>query len=657
MLQRGVCKDMGTQMMAGGRQGESSHAPDRDLSIDDQQIVITHSDRREPAPIDDPLANLRGLLRRWRLLVVGVLLGALLGWLSAAVAEEATTAPIAVDHYQATHVLVVDNNIPDSQVVLSVRNLNALATRITVGEIPERVAARTGLSPADAASGVRVVIRPDSESIEIITIAETPSTAEALADAYSAEIFGYLSDEAEAYAEDAITAAELRLDEAELNLARVRSELNVATAVGDGSRVDLLEQDEQQFLSARIFANAALLDARSDGVPLVPLETLETADGTASVISTSRFDDLSARAAIGDNIEVIYGDEENGSGDGALSAVSSRLPAGAPVRVGIGAGLGLVVALAAAAALARLDNRVRSKEQVEAAIDLPVIAEVPTMPNSVRETEGVYSCAAPRTRFAEQYRALASVVGYARRSRPTDRAQIVLVSSPGPSEGKTTTVANLGAMLAETGLRVLLLNCDFRRPKLHRLVGGTDTPLRVSRTSVPGVEMISHVVNDPDASPAQVVTAQREVIRRAAARYDVVIIDTAPLLATNDAVDLLDLVDDVILVVRGGATKLQAADRAAEVLERRRAHVLGVAITASNTSGVEYYRYGSYYTEDEVRASTPTARPAAAVTTEPRSPSPARPRTRPESAARPRGRWVQTVDADPVSFGGEPESG
>jgi Mrp family chromosome partitioning ATPase len=78
--------------------------------------------------------------------------------------------------------------------------------------------------------------------------------------------------------------------------------------------------------------------------------------------------------------------------------------------------------------------------------------------------------------------------------------------------------------------------------------------------------------------------------------YDLIIIDTAPLLATNDAVDLLDLVDDVVLVMRAGKTTMHAADRAVEVLDRRRAHVLGVALTDVDARhSADYYYYGGYY--------------------------------------------------------------
>ena len=156
-------------------------------------------------------------------------------------------------------------------------------------------------------------------------------------------------------------------------------------------------------------------------------------------------------------------------------------------------------------------------------------------------------------------------------------------------------------MLSEAGESVLLINCDFRRPRLHQVTGSEYNPRELNRTEIPSVELISNVVTDDKALPTEVIAAQRSVIKKAIQRYDLIIIDTAPLLATNDAIDLLDLVDDVVLVARAGKTTIQAADRAAEALERRQAHVLGVVITDVDArNSTDYYYYGGYY--DQSRA-------------------------------------------------------
>ncbi len=581
------------------RYDESSHASSHFGSTEDL-LGPTASGRGD---LEDPLGPIRNVMRRWRLLLSLVILGGLLGWLSGVVAIESDTAPIAVDHYEARHVLVLDSNVPDTQAILGVRNLNVLAKRVTIGEVPTSVAASVGLAPLDAAAQIRVLIRSDSESLDLVAVGRTPAEAEALADSYAAELLNFLGLEAEVYANDAEVSAQTRLAQAESNLAETRASLREAEALGDEREIILLEQDEQQFLSARILANAALLDIQADGIPVVPIETLQRAEGNATIITQNRFGELVDNASIGQNIEVLFGDEsESESNVGALSAVSNRLPNGMIPRIGGGGILGLLLGIGVALVLNRLDNRVRSKRQVEALLDLPVIAEVPSLNRAQRRAAEIHAREHPRSRFAEQYRGLASTLSYARRARGS-RGQVVLVTSPGPSEGKTTTVANLGAMLAEAGESVLLMNCDFRRPRLHLLTGSEYVPMDLNRTQIPEVELISNVVENSDALPTEVIAAQRSVIKKAMRLYDLILIDTAPLLATNDAVDLLDLVDDVVLVIRAGKTTMHAADRAAEVLDRRRSHVLGIAITDVDARhSADYYYYGGYYDD---RPTTP----------------------------------------------------
>src|SRR6201999_2701155 len=89
---------------------------------------------------------------------------------------------------------------------------------------------------------------------------------------------------------------------------------------------------------------------------------------------------------------------------------------------------------------------------------------------------------------------------------------VIMVSSAGPGEGKTTCTGNLAAVFAEAGYSVLAVNCDFRRPTLHEVFDVPDEPRRVHETALPGVKVITNVVSDPAANPSQVVAAQRQVI-------------------------------------------------------------------------------------------------------------------------------------------------
>lgn len=184
-------------------------------------------------------------------------------------------------------------------------------------------------------------------------------------------------------------------------------------------------------------------------------------------------------------------------------------------------------------------------------------------------------------------------------------AVVVMITSPGPAEGKTTSVANLAAAFAEANAKVLVVNCDFRRPRVHAFLGGTET------TSVAGpvssnytnIDLFDHHTEDVTNSPAEILAEQRRIIRRCRTRYDVILLDTAPLLSTNDATEVLNEADLVVLVGRAGKTTKEAADRAAELLDRREAPVLGVTLVGvTDGPGGRYYYYGSNrYYSDETR--------------------------------------------------------
>jgi Mrp family chromosome partitioning ATPase len=168
-----------------------------------------------------------------------------------------------------------------------------------------------------------------------------------------------------------------------------------------------------------------------------------------------------------------------------------------------------------------------------------------------------------------------------------------MVTSPGPSEGKTTTVSNLATVLAEDGSSILVVNCDFRRPRLHSYLGGGGEPRKVFDTAVPGVKLVTGVVDEPErVAPAEVIAAQRRLIVTAKNHFDFILLDTAPILTTNDASELLPVVDMVVMIVRSSKTTRESADRAAELLERFRAPVVGgVLVAAANAPTRQYYYY------------------------------------------------------------------
>ena len=246
---------------------------------------------------------------------------------------------------------------------------------------------------------------------------------------------------------------------------------------------------------------------------------------------------------------------------------------------------------------------------VEDVTGLPVVAEIPELSRKAQHDAEVVVATQPRSHVAEAYRVVRSAVLFAigQKSRTDDGAIVLLVTSPSPSEGKTTTVANLAAVLAEGGLKVLVINCDFRRPRVHAYllengaapadVGtaidtGKTGIVHLAPTSLPGVKLVAGLgEGDNDVHPLEVIALQRKVVDLAKPLVDVILLDTAPFLATNDAGGLLDLADQVLLVFRSGRTKVEAAKRSAEVLERFDAPVLGVVFNASSVAPDAQYYY------------------------------------------------------------------
>lgn len=197
--------------------------------------------------------------------------------------------------------------------------------------------------------------------------------------------------------------------------------------------------------------------------------------------------------------------------------------------------------------------------------------------------------------------------------------KIVLVTSPGPSEGKTTVVHNLGMVLAETGRRVLLVDADFRRPHLHRKFGlpnewglidvlCDDLPLDEypperleTPTGLPGLSILPNRVTQNNVAKALYSPRLRAVLEMLSHRYDMILVDAPPILSVADARIIAPLADSVILVLRCGVTDRESAMEAYQRIQEDGVSVLGTVLTDYNLNADRrrqyYYDYG-----DKIRA-------------------------------------------------------
>ena len=230
-----------------------------------------------------------------------------------------------------------------------------------------------------------------------------------------------------------------------------------------------------------------------------------------------------------------------------------------------------------------------------------MLAEIPKLSRKEADERRVLVRDAPMSRAAEAYRAVRSSLLFQREDVVDEDRQgyVVMVTSPGPKEGKTTTAANIAVAFAEAGMTVLAVNCDFRRPNLRRMFDQPDDPGKVVATSVPNLWLVTNAVADAGANPAKVVAVQRAAIEQMRDHYDVIVLDTAPLLTTNDPIDVVSVADTVVLVVRAEQTRAEALRQAVQTMEHHKVRVAGVILVGVTSVPNAYYYY---YSRDTARA-------------------------------------------------------
>jgi capsular exopolysaccharide synthesis family protein len=211
---------------------------------------------------------------------------------------------------------------------------------------------------------------------------------------------------------------------------------------------------------------------------------------------------------------------------------------------------------------------------------------------------------------AEAYRQLRTNLFF---SRPAERLKMLVVTSAVSGEGKTTTVANLAVTFARQGMRVLLVDCDLRRPRLHQifemerepgfmdLLLGRATPAEAIRpTGVDGLHLLPRGTFDPEAIERLGAAATKHMLERLAEPFDAVLIDTSPVLVAADAAVLGAMSDGVLLVVRAARTSRDEARQALTQLGTVGARVVGSVLNDPDATTERYGGYYRYYEEYSV---------------------------------------------------------
>lgn len=279
--------------------------------------------------------------------------------------------------------------------------------------------------------------------------------------------------------------------------------------------------------------------------------------------------------------------------------------------------LGLGTGIALAFAIEALDNTLKTQADVEQFLGVPVLGLVPVIGNSgepadalndnMRQRDlGVFLD--PKSVAAECCRSIRTNILFMSPDRPI---RTMVVTSPSPQEGKTTTAINLGVTMAEAGGRVLIIDTDMRRPRLHRsfgvgnqygistvIVGKATLEEAIKHTDVPNLDVLTCGPVPPNPSELLHTDRFAVVLADCAKLYDRVILDSPPTSAVTDPAVLGNLADGVVMIIKAGETTRDSAIHARRQLMSAKARLVGVVVNAIDFSnpayGYEYY-YRNYY--------------------------------------------------------------
>jgi len=269
---------------------------------------------------------------------------------------------------------------------------------------------------------------------------------------------------------------------------------------------------------------------------------------------------------------------------------------------------GLILGLALAVLLEHLDNTIKTPDDVRAVLGLPFLGVIPEAAPEERGDAGPHVQRRPQSPVAEAYRVLRTNLLF---SSAEGGGRVLLVTSANPGEGKTTTVANLAASLAENGARVLAIDADLRRPTLHQhfglektpglsdvIVGASLTAAAVQNTSQKGLQLLSCGYLPPNPTELLGAQSMRELLVALRKRYDWVIVDAPPVLAMADTPVIAPWADGVVLVVWAEVCPRPALQRTVDQLKAVGGKLTGVALNKVDLARNSYYysqHYGEYY--------------------------------------------------------------
>ena len=514
------------------------------------------------------------------------------------------------------------------------RGMETQVALMQLRPLAERVIRKLDLrTTPDALMGQVNVAAGDNTNLVTISVSDsTPQQAAEIANALASTYVEWSRDQKRASITNALSEVDARLTEAKLEI------LDIGKKMQGPGRSDLQGQlqsavSQQQTLMDMLVQLSADGQNETDSSKLASIRTkiasterqlgdikakiLDLGSRLGSAGDASNDKELVAQLQIATNLygslaqnyETLKVSEqlEVGSGSVVESAAIDPAPISPnPTRSGT---LGLVVGLAFGLGMVfvaeYLDNTIKSIEEVEKLFDAPVLGNIPAEQMGPEEKRRLTIVERPGSRAAEAYRGLRNSIDFVNFEHDI---KTVLVTSAAPGEGKSTVAANLATSLAMAGSKVVLLNCDFRRPttdqffEVNNHLGLSDVlagsvPLEAA-LQYPGDHHLAVLTpGKMPPNPSELLGSQKmtDLIATLKVDHDWIIVDSPPLLAVADAAATARWTDGVLVITRAGVSTGPAAANARDTLDKVGARILGAVVWGLEEARGGRRGYGGYY--------------------------------------------------------------
>jgi len=293
-------------------------------------------------------------------------------------------------------------------------------------------------------------------------------------------------------------------------------------------------------------------------------------------------------------------------------------------KLAMGLILGLMLGFGAAVVVDGMNTSITRRDEVERVLQVPGLGVIPRFAanragrarvaklignwngkrRNGQRAEGLITVHDARSSSAEAFRTLRTNLIF---SQAVQTLRTIVVTSPSPGEGKTTTAANLAVSFAQQGMRVLIMDCDLRRARLHKVfrvnrspgfteyvLGQATLEEAVRSTDITGLYVMPSGPLPPNPSELLGGERMRKALTSLSEAYDMLMLDTPPLLAASDAAILSTLADGVVLVVRAGSTESEAGQQAVQQLSAVGARIVGAVLNDPDSKLPQYSGYYKY---------------------------------------------------------------